>query len=53
MTSSPRKRDLVVQLSTRISVESRDLIDDVVDREGLSIRDIVEQAVKAKWGTAA
>ncbi|TQL46850.1 hypothetical protein [Subtercola boreus] len=45
-----RTRELVVQLNTRVSLESRDLIDEIASREGLSIRSVVEQAIEAQWG---
>lgn len=45
-----RKRELVVQLNTRVSLESRELIDEIASREGLSIRSIVEQAIEGQWG---
>lgn len=46
-----RPREIVVQMNTRISLETRSLIDDVAYREGLSIREVLEQAVVAKWGS--
>jgi tyrosyl-tRNA synthetase len=42
---------IAVQLNTRVSLQTRNLIDDIVLREGLNIREIVEQAIAAKWGT--
>ena len=46
-------RDIAVSLSTRIALSKRDLIDDVVEREGISIREVIERALDAKWGSAA
>lgn len=48
-----RERDVAVTLSTRIALSKRDLIDDVVQREGISIREVIEQALEAKWGSGA
>jgi uncharacterized protein (DUF1778 family) len=48
-----RERNDAVPLSTRVSIPTRDLIDDVAEREGISIRDVVEQAILARWGSAA
>ena len=42
---------IAVSFSTRIALPSRWLIDEVVAREGISIRDVVEQALEAKWGS--
>jgi hypothetical protein len=50
-TPRPRRREIAVQLNTRVSLASRDLVDDVAAREGLSIREVVEQALAAKWGS--
>jgi hypothetical protein len=44
-------RAIAVQLNTRVSLETRDLIDDVVLREGLNIREVIEQAIAEKWAT--
>lgn len=46
-----RDIDVAVTISTRISLSKRHLIDDVVDREGISIREVIEQALEARWGT--
>jgi hypothetical protein len=48
-----RARDLAVNISTRVSLPVRDLLDEVVDREGISIREAIEVAIKEKWGSAA
>ena len=46
-----KKRDIAVSFSTRLSLSTRDLLDVVAEREGLSLREIVEQAIEAKWGS--
>ena len=38
--------------STRLRVETVDLIDQIVAREGLTQRAVVEQAITATWGNA-
>lgn len=42
---------IAVSFSTRIALPSRWLIDEVVAREGISIRDVIEQALEARWGS--
>ena len=42
---------IVVQLNNRIRLSSRRLIDTVAQRDDKSIKDIVEEAVKARWGS--
>lgn len=46
-----RERQVVVQLNTRVSLESRNLIDDVATSQGLSIRTVIEQALENTWGS--
>jgi hypothetical protein len=48
-----RERDVAVNISTRLSLPVRDLLDDAVDREGISIREAIEVAIREKWGSAA
>lgn len=50
-TSRKQPKEIAVSLSTRISLSSRNTIDDIVDREGISIRDVIEQAIEARWGS--
>lgn len=47
------RREIAVSFSTRISLETRDLIDEVVAREGISIREVVEQAVLTRCSAKA
>ena len=49
----PRKRDIAVSFSTRISLPTRDLLDAVALREGLSLRETVEQAIEFRWGSGS
>ena len=51
----PRRqtREIVVQMNTRVSLVTRALIDEVAYREGISIREVLERAVDAKWGSGA
>lgn len=49
--SRNRTKEIAVSLSTRISLSSRNTIDNIVDREGISIRDVLEQAIEARWGS--
>lgn len=44
---------IAVSFSTRIALPSRWLIDEVVAREGISIRDVIEQALEARWGSGS
>lgn len=50
---SPKKRDVAVQLNTRVSLDYRDLLDEVVAREGISLRAAVEKAIRTTWGSGA
>lgn len=47
----PARKEPVIQLNTRIALSYRDLIDDVAEREGLSIRAIIETALDRTYGT--
>ncbi|SDZ48485.1 hypothetical protein [Herbiconiux ginsengi] len=49
----PRKRDVAVQLNTRVSLDNRELLDEVVAREGISLRAAVEMAIRSTWGSGA
>lgn len=49
--SRHRTKEIAVSLSTRISLSSRNTIDDIVESEGISIRDVIEQAIEARWGS--
>jgi hypothetical protein len=40
-------------MSVRVSLPTRDLIDDVAEREGISIREVIERAVANTWGRSA
>ena len=53
-TNSPSgDRDIAVSFSTRIALSKRDLIDEVVARENLTIRRVIEEALEEKWGRGA
>ena len=51
---SPRRgrprRELTAQFSTRLTPHVIALIDQAADREGTTIRDVVEQAIRRTWG---
>ncbi len=47
----PRRRDVTVQFGTRLSEEIANLIDEIHFREGLTKRQIVEDAVRQTWGS--
>lgn len=47
-----RQREVVVQMNTRIALTTRTLIDDIAYREGLSIREVIERAIEATWGSS-
>ena len=51
---SPRRgrprRELTAQFSTRLTPDVIALIDQAADREGTTIRDVVEQAIRRTWG---
>ena len=49
-TADVKTRNVAVSMSTRISLSSRDLIDFVVARENITIREVIEQALVARWG---
>jgi hypothetical protein len=49
----PKKRDVAVQLNTRVSLDYRELLDEVVAREGISLRAAVETAIRTTWGRGA
>lgn len=42
---------LTATVNVRVSPSTRALIDEVVAREHISIRDVVEQAVLERWGS--
>lgn len=44
------RRELTAQFSTRLTPEVIALIDQAADREGTTIRDVVEQAIRRTWG---
>lgn len=43
------RRELTAQFSTRLTPEVIDLIDRAAAREGTTIRDVVEQAIRRTW----
>lgn len=47
-----RRRPVAVTLNTRVSLDIRRMIEDVAEREDLSIREVVETALLEKWGSA-
>ena len=49
--SNRRSPEPTVQVNVRVSPATRDLIAEIVDRDGLSIREVVEQAIEANWGS--
>lgn len=53
-SSVPRRgrprRELTAQFSTRLTPDVIALIDQAADREGTTIRDVVEQAIRRTWG---
>ncbi len=53
LTPASRTRDVAVQLNTRVSLQTRDLIDEVAEREGISIRSVIESALIEKWGSGS
>ena len=42
--------EIAVQFGTRISLPVRELIDEVSRRDGIKIREVVEQAIRAQYG---
>ncbi len=46
-----RKREIVLPLSTRISQEVQDILDDAVESNGITVRQAVEDAIRSHWGT--
>ena len=44
------RRELTAQFSTRLTPDVIALIDQAADREGTTIRDVVEQAIRRTWG---
>lgn len=46
-----RKREITVPFSTRLSPETLDLIDQATAQTGQTIRGVVEEAIRARWGT--
>jgi hypothetical protein len=48
----PRRREITMPFSTRLTVEILDLIDAAVEREGITQRAAVEMAILEKWGRA-
>ena len=48
-----RRRELLAQLNTRISVPSRDLVDTIAARDGISIRAVVERALMQTYADAS
>jgi hypothetical protein len=44
------RREITVSLSTRISQGVSDILYAAVEAEGISVRDAVEQGIKARWG---
>lgn len=46
-----RRRPVAVTLNTRVSLDIRRMIEDVAEREDLSIREVVETALLEKWGS--
>lgn len=49
-STRPARKEPVIQLNTRIALSYRELIDDVAEREGLSIRAIIEGALEKTYG---
>lgn len=47
--SQKQAKDIAVQLNTRVSLETRNLIDTIAYQHGYSIREIVELAIVEKW----
>ncbi|SDI70605.1 hypothetical protein SAMN04488693_11936 [Arthrobacter subterraneus] len=48
-----RKREATFPFSTRLSEEVLGILEDAVAREGITIRDAVEQAIRGRWGSAS
>ena len=46
-----RPPEPTVQVNVRLSPATRDLIAEISDRDGLTIREVVEQAIEANWGS--
>lgn len=46
-----RKREATFPFSTRLSEEVLGILEDAVAREGITIRDAVEQAIRGRWGS--
>lgn len=44
------RREVTFPFSTRLSQEVQDVLDKAVDREGLTVREAVEQAIRKTWG---
>jgi hypothetical protein len=42
-----RRQEVTVQLATRVSIEARDLLDVIAERDGITVRSAVEHAIKA------
>ncbi|QNE48666.1 hypothetical protein F1C58_16545 (plasmid) [Glaciihabitans sp. INWT7] len=46
-----RPREISVQMNTRVSLVTRELLDDVVVAHGITLREAVEMAIEEKWGS--
>lgn len=49
---TPRRgrREVTFPFSTRLSQEVQGLLDEAVAREGITVREAIEQAIRFKWG---
>ncbi len=50
-TKGNHQREITLQLNTRVSLATRDLIDSAAQANGLSIREVIERALAATWGS--
>lgn len=51
--STKGRREVAVQLNTRVSLDTRDLIDEIARERGMNIRAVVEQAIERTWRAEA
>lgn len=47
------RREVTVPFSTRLTPETLQMIDEAAEREDLTIRAVIEQAIAARWGNKA
>lgn len=47
--TKPARKEPVIQLNTRVALSYRELIDEVAEREGLSIRAVIEKALETTY----